>query len=479
MLIRSEVTQAFGWKNIVTNGDGLGLATTSPNSTFDGPHNVSVYDVSDPNVAANLITEFETPGVARAVTIYNGIAYVADNISGLQVINYLAYDSVGISPTVSIVEPQDGGLVEGGSVIRVRVDAQDDVQIRNVEFYVDNQLLKTDGNFPFEVSVPVGLNIGEVSVLTARASDTGGNASFSAPVTLNITPDITPPFVITVRPLDGSLVGNLQGVTAIFSEGIKPDSLSSDSFAVVGAGADGILGNGDDAVVPGATYAQNDTGSIVTLQFAEILDEGTYSVRITTDITDNLDNPLANPFSSVFTAFAGNDRDRDGVPDGVEIILGLDFENPDTDGDGISDGEEDNDGDNIGNALEVFLGFDPQLLDTDGDGTNDDLEDQDSDGLPDFREAQSGTNINDPDTDGDGFDDNLEQLSGSNPLDDTSTPSLFVESPVVVFQNLVEQGGVPPENFTVSPIIIFQNLSNDPADVKSPASPVVHYENTP
>lgn len=478
-LLHSEVTGAFGWKNIVTNGNGLGIATTSPNSTFDGPHNVSIYDVSDPNNSPNFLTDFQTPGVARAVTIYNGIAYVADHTGGMSVVNYLPYDSAGVPPAITILEPQDGDSVEGGSVVRVQVNATDDVQVRNVEFYVDNQLLKTDGNYPFEVTLPVGLNIGDSSVLVARASDTGGNATFSDPVVLNITPDSTPPFIVSSRPRDGTLVGNISGVTIIFSEAIAPDTLTGDSFFITSAGADEILGNGDDAVVQGGEFAQNEDGNIVTLAFGDVLDEGTYQIRITTDVTDNIGNTLSETFTSVFSALSGSDRDGDGVPDGLEVILGLDFENPDTDGDGTPDGEEDNDGDNIGNALEVFLGFDPSLVDTDGDGINDDLEDQDSDGLPDFAEAQGGTNINNPDTDSDGYDDNLELLSGSNPLDGDSTPSKFVQTPVVVYQNLVEQGGLPQENFTASPVVIYQNLSNDPDDQKSPASQVIHYENTP
>jgi len=479
VLLHSEVTGAFGWKNIVTNGNGLAIATTSPNSTFDGPHHVSVYDVSDSSSSPPFLAEFPTPGVARAVTIYNGIAYVADHTAGMSVVNYLSYDSAGVPPSVTILEPENGDSVEGGSVIRVQVEATDDVQVRNVEFYVDNQLLKTDGNFSFEVTLPVGLNIGDSSVLVARASDTGGNATFSDPVVLNITPDITLPFIVSARPRDGSLVGNVSGVTIIFSEAIDPDSITGDSFSITSAGPDDILGNGDDFVLSGGEFAQNDDGNIVTLAFGDVLDEGTYQINITTAITDNIGNPIAEAFSSLFSALSGADRDGDGVPDGVEVILGLDFENPDTDGDGTPDGEEDNDGDNIGNALEIFLGFDPSLVDTDGDGINDDLEDQDSDGLPDFQEAQGGTNINNPDTDGDGYDDNLELLSGSSPVNGDSIPSSFIQSPAIVYQNLVEQGGVPPENSTASPVVIFQNLSSDPDDVKSPASQVLHYENTP
>lgn len=95
------------------------------------------------------------------------------------------------------------------------------------------------------------------------------------------------------------------------------------------------------------------------------------------------------------------DLDGDNIPDNVETLLGLDPNNPDTDGDGIYDGielidlsnPEDYDGNGIIDAL------DPQnitLLDSDGDG------------LSDFREIMLGLNPNNPDTDGDGIIDSLE-----------------------------------------------------------------------
>ncbi len=37
---------------------------------------------------------------------------------------------------------------------------------------------------------------------------------------------------------------------------------------------------------------------------------------------------------------AGTDTDKDGIPDNAETVLGTDFSNPDTDGDGINDKED-------------------------------------------------------------------------------------------------------------------------------------------
>jgi hypothetical protein len=69
--------------------------------------------------------------------------------------------------------------------------------------------------------------------------------------------------------------------------------------------------------------------------------------------------------------------------------------------------------------------------------------DTDGDGLSNDEEARYGTNSTKADTDGDGFSDLIEILSGSNPLDDTSTPdSLRV--------NFQPAGAAPPPNFDVN-----------------------------
>jgi len=108
------------------------------------------------------------------------------------------------------------------------------------------------------------------------------------------------------------------------------------------------------------------------------------------------------------------DTDADGLPDGREIELSTDPLNVDTDDDGLDDGRE------------VQLGTSPRAADTDGDGLNDGKEadiatnplkaDTDDDGLSDQRELSLGTNPLVPDTDGDELTDGEELQHGSSPL---------------------------------------------------------------
>ncbi|MEM9862678.1 MAG: DUF4215 domain-containing protein [Myxococcota bacterium] len=115
---------------------------------------------------------------------------------------------------------------------------------------------------------------------------------------------------------------------------------------------------------------------------------------------------------------APNDSDGDGVSDADENAQGTDPNNADSDGDGINDGAEGQ------------LGTDPNrntFTDTDGDGLSDEEEtalgtdpnsaDSDRDGISDRTEVDLGTDPNAAggDSDGDGIDDSDELVLGTDP----------------------------------------------------------------
>ena len=135
------------------------------------------------------------------------------------------------------------------------------------------------------------------------------------------------------------------------------------------------------------------------------------------------------------------DTDNDGLSDGEEVLTyGTSPVDHDTDSDGLSDGDEvrkygtsptdaDTDNDGLKDGEEVSsYGTDPATPDTDGDGLSDKEEvinyntdplsrDSDSDGLSDYEEVMRyGTNPLRPDSDGDGLRDGEEVAVGSEPL---------------------------------------------------------------
>lgn len=108
------------------------------------------------------------------------------------------------------------------------------------------------------------------------------------------------------------------------------------------------------------------------------------------------------------------DPDGDGLHSDLEVELGLDPEDPDTDGDGVEDGDEDTDRDGLRNLDEIRkTRTDPGRKDTDRDGIHDGREDPDRDGLTSrFEVDRTGTDPRHEDTDRDGIHDGLEDPDG-------------------------------------------------------------------
>lgn len=228
------------YKQIIANGSGLGVATVGTNPRDDGTHDLYFFNLTNITQTTNRLgtpgTLF-TPGIARAVSLYNGMAYVADSASGLQVINYLAFDSGGLSPTgrltTSITGIATNGTLSEGSRIILRAEVADDVMVRNVEFRVNGVRYLVDGNFPFEVGwrAPAVTNtvFGTNLSITAVATDTGGNETNLGPINLVVTPDTEPPSIGIIQPTNNApvIAGDLIPIElSLFDNvGVDPNSV--------------------------------------------------------------------------------------------------------------------------------------------------------------------------------------------------------------------------------------------------------------
>ena len=184
---------------------------------------------------------------------------------------------------------------------------------------------------------------------------------------------------------------------------------------------------------------------------------------------------------------AGQMKDKQGMalrggppdpqdPRAYEVLLGLDPESTDSDGDGTPDGEEDFDNDGLSNAGEVLLLSDPTNEDSDGDGTPDGDEDTDFDFVPDGEEVRRGSDPRLIDTDGDGVADVDEFATNTDPTDASSLPPRRAQSTAVAYLNAVLASPATEISVSSAPVSYLNALQSN-AEEQFVTSQVVSYEN--
>lgn len=387
-LVRQDRPGQSDWRQIVVNGSGLGIAAV--NLGFGGtPLDVELYSLPAPDQPPQFTTRINTPGAVTAVSIYNGRAYAADGLSGLQVINYLAYDSGTNPPGITLSSSfasstPTNGVAEEGKLVRLTASVTDDVQVRNVEFYVDGARVLTDGNFPFEHRfVTPRLSASKTNfTVRAKATDTGGNFAWSDEVLVELTPDATAPRLLRTDPATNSIVSITNAPAAVFAyfnEPMDQATLNPGNYQLLWAGPDTRLGTADDRVMTNTTVTYRDTLNAGVIELSEPLGLGAYRATISANVTDVAGNPLAGNFAWTFAVLAGgpdDDDDGDGLTNAQELQFGSNPFLADSDGDGWSDLDEfenDTDPNNPGaRPMQLVLAYPPVAIlaqSPDGAGT--------------------------------------------------------------------------------------------------------------
>lgn len=430
-LSTSEFYGPRSFKQILPNGSGAGLAVAG--LALDAPtqHHLQAFDLRDAAVNTAGSTVFNTPGLSHAAALYNNLAYVADGLAGLQILNYVASDTGTNAPGITLRTSLADGKAEAGQLLRLRASVTDDVQVRQVEFYRDGQRVAVDGNFPFEVAFTAPtLTATKTNLLVrARAIDTAGNATWSEELVLELVPDAQPPRVLRTLPDATDLLAELTSVVVLFSEPLNPATVTEVSVRLMASGPDRALGTADDVPVANLTREVREQIPALVLRAPTALPVGSYRLVLSSGVTDLAGNPLASPFTADFGVYDTSvDSDQDGLADDVEVRLGLNPVLADSNSNGVPDGAEDLDGDGLTNAFELAYGLDPRRKDSDRNGVNDGDEDPDRDGLSNLREQAAGSNPRLADSDGDGWSDEAEVTVGSNPASAASTPLLPIVS---------------------------------------------------
>jgi formylglycine-generating enzyme required for sulfatase activity len=435
-------TVQYGWKQMVPTGSGLGIAVVSPNSTDDGPHHIDIYDFKAGGVTKpEWVTTYETPGLAVAACLYNGFAYIADSYAGVQILNYAEFDTKKQAPTILLDSNinLDSGELEEGQLIQLRAKVADDVQVRNVEFYLNDERI-SDGNFPFELTyVTPTRDVTTTLTIKAIAYDTGGNSAETKEYVFQIGSDKIPPEVVKHSPEVDEFLDPIETAWVRFSEPLNEDTLG-EAVQVVGAGPDKQFATDDDLTIPvvGTFNAETFT---YALKFEAPLDAGKYRLVVSQAVTDLAGNSLAAKYVSGFSIFSDGDTDEDGIPDDWELKLGLNPEDPYSrwkkeGGDQKKDGQYDSDNDGLTDAGEFIMKTDIAVIDSDGDGISDGFEDADLDGLRDGLEISYGTDPFKVDTDGDMLDDNSEIADGTDPKRKNNMPITLVSQPASYLYDL-------------------------------------------
>jgi len=290
LLRSSSPDMAFSrWQQMVPSGSGVGLAILNSD--------VWMYDLRDPARSDAFLGQIASGIGATAISIHNGLAYVSANQPGLQVMSFRGLDVQGNPPTLSLTAtfPLVPAEVEEGKLARVSAHITDDVQVRNVEFHVDGVRVLTDGSFPFEFRfvTPNVTAAASSFQLRAKATDTGGNETWTEDIRVALVKDVIEPRVVKSLPADGALIAGTKSVAAFFSEPIHPGTIHMLSFQLREAGSDGTFDTPDDTTNSPAGLEWRPALLGAFLKFTDNLLPGQYRVTVTTNIADLIGNRLA------------------------------------------------------------------------------------------------------------------------------------------------------------------------------------------
>lgn len=335
--MQDHVTPQFGWKQIVPVQPGLAVAPLGPDSTEGNTHHLHLYDLGPAGTNAVFLATLPTPGVAVAVTPWKGLAYVADDRAGLQVVHYRPPQNLATPPFVTLEDPALGNptSVAEGQPFTVAARAVDDDLVRAVEFYLDDTLAATAGRAPFSRTILAPLRTSDRTAISlrARAIDVAGNSAWSNPIQVGLSPDSHPPEITFTAPGDGRYFAALDGLVmgAAFSKHLDPATVSTVSFQLLAPGPNGTFGDADDRVIESGRAGYRADVQTAWRSIPELLPPGTYRAVLTSAIADpaghRLPDAVAWEFHVVHADLTGGGSvaasgaiDRPGVRDELAFV---------------------------------------------------------------------------------------------------------------------------------------------------------------
>jgi hypothetical protein len=346
-MVSPNWTQSNGWRRMVANGSGLALSAEGLTSW--GQADISLYTVKSDGsflrpggYLENFEATFPTPGDARDHAVYNGLAYVADGWQGLQVLAYRSYETGDIPPKLEVRSNDLNGSAEEGSTFVLRAIVSDDVQVKNVDFWINGELVKVDGGYPFSLAYKVPL-LTEATEFSAQiiARDTGGNEVRSETLTFSISEDATPPVVAAIYPSDDSIIRANDPVLVLFSEDLAPETVAN------GIIFENLTELGSSIPLTDVEYDDTLFGIRATLP--DYIAPGQYRLSVKDSITDLAGNALGaaktrylhGPSEIHGTVWFDSDHDGkrmdiESLLEGWSVFLDLDFNGEFSEGEPIT-----------------------------------------------------------------------------------------------------------------------------------------------
>ncbi|MEO8521924.1 MAG: Ig-like domain-containing protein, partial [Acidobacteriota bacterium] len=204
----------WGWQD-----NGYGANVFGPNITFttSGSHIIRI-QVREDGLAIDQIMLSPSVFLAQAPGALKNDATIYARNAGT------VAPSDTQSPVVAIVAPASGATLTGA--VNVTVDASDDVGISAVELLVDGTVAATSSSSasPFAIAWDSRLAPNGAHTLTARASDSGGNRTISAAVTVTVDnpppPDTAAPTVSITAPSPGVAVAGTVTVSVAAADNV-------------------------------------------------------------------------------------------------------------------------------------------------------------------------------------------------------------------------------------------------------------------
>jgi hypothetical protein len=147
-------------------------------------------------------------------------------------------------PAVSLTQPAAGAAFYAPATVNLAANASDDVSVGKVEFFNGATKLGEDTSAPYAYAWS-GVAQGTYSV-TARATDSSGKSTTSAPVSVTVRPPNVLPSVSITSPASGAVFGYRANVTINASASDSDGSVTKVEFFR----NDGATKLGEDTTAP-------------------------------------------------------------------------------------------------------------------------------------------------------------------------------------------------------------------------------------